>query len=131
VIDKVEPYTNRFTLERKFPGVDLEGFLGHRVTIVPGAWLDVASGADKVALIVPTWAPAFRIGLPGTSTWRATREEGFNPSDSSSAGEPPGCGSQAIGNGHAHTIAPSTARYVCNYDTARLLYTALIAPTSS
>jgi len=130
VLDKVEPYSNRFSLERKFPGVDLAGFLGRRVTVVPGAWLDASAGSDKAALIVPTWAPLFRVGLSDANTWRSTREEGFNPPDSSSAGEPPGCGAQEMRNGHAHTIAPSTARYVCNYDTARLLYTALIAPST-
>jgi len=131
VINKVEPYSNRFTLTRKFPGVDMDGFLGRRLTIAPGSWLRVDAGGDKAALIVPTWLPAFRTALSGSNTWRGTREEGFFPPDSGDAGSKPEClGAENMENGHAHTVKLSTARYVCNYDTARLLYTSMIAPDS-
>jgi hypothetical protein len=132
VINKVEPYSNRFTLLRKFPGVDLDSFLGRRVTIAPGSWLRAEPEGDKAAVIVPTWLPAFKVGLNDSNTWRGTREEGFFPPDSSGAGAKPKClGAENIKNGDAHTVKLSTARYVCNYDTARLLYTAMIAPDST
>jgi hypothetical protein len=131
VLEKVEGYSNRFTLKRRFPGVNLENdFLGHRITVAPGQALRINQD-NKAGMIVGTWAPAFAVGLSSTNTWRATREPGFPNPDNPVPEDPHPCtaGTNGINfkNGQAHDTEETTARYKCNYNTARLLYTALIA----
>jgi hypothetical protein len=132
VLEKVPSYSNRFTLSRRFPGVDLEqnNFFGHRITVAPGQPLRINQD-DKASMIVGTWAPAFATGISSTNTWRATREAGFPDPDVPIPTASPACSPGADGinfkNGEAHATEDTTARYKCNYNTARLMYTALIA----
>ena len=131
VLVKNPSYSNRFQLVRKLPGVDLtDQFFGHRITVAPGLAKRIDLN-NKVGLIVGTWAPAFATGIPSSNTWRATREAGFADVDVPVPTSPPPCSPGADGinfkNGQAHNEDGLFARYRCSYNTARLMYTALIA----
>jgi hypothetical protein len=68
---------------------------------------------NVVALTVPTWAPAFAVGLGRDNWWRSSRSKGDCDNVSQRAA------TQAIG-GIRH--------YGCTYRTARLLYTVTWVP---
>ena len=60
-----------------------------------------------IALTVPTWAPALAVGLPGTTSWRATRGKGkCNDFDAQTA----------------QTGVNNITRAYCLYRTARLTF---------
>ena len=61
---------------------------------------------------MPTWAPVFAIGLAKNNAWLASRKDGkcTNPDD--------------IKAGSGQEVPGSQRRYGCNYNTARLLYSA-------
>ena len=64
-----------------------------------------------VALSVPTWAPALAVGLPGDTSWRASRGKGK-------------C--EDTGSQTAQTGSNQLAQYFCLYRTARLTYSATL-----
>ena len=75
--------------------------------------------SQVVALTIPTWAPAFAVGQPSTTTWqasrRATKKRG-------------GC-TDDEGRANVNAGAPQVKKgkqqpYGCTYNSARLLYTA-------
>jgi hypothetical protein len=91
---KLEPYfgtTVEFALQKTIP--------------VKKGWI--------VALTVPTWAPALAAGLPGDTSWRASRNKG--QCDDSQAQT-----AQAVNQ---------IGRYYCLYRTARIMYSARIIST--
>jgi hypothetical protein len=103
----------RYELLRQTPTVTLTRFLGSNVTFALDEPLVVRQG-DIVALTIPTWAPAFAVGLADSSGWRASRK----------AGE---CMQTAdIKESRPQQKVGSNKQYGCFYKTARLLYTATV-----
>jgi hypothetical protein len=66
-----------------------------------------------VGLTVPTWAPAFAVGLGNDETWRSSR----NPEDCND-----------VRQDAAQTERGSLRQWGCFYRTARLLYTVTMVP---
>ena len=66
-----------------------------------------------VALTVPTWAPAFAVGLANDEVWRSSRD-------------PAHC--DDVQQKAAQTTRGQTATYSCLYRTARLMYTVTFIP---
>jgi hypothetical protein len=64
-----------------------------------------------VALTVPTWAPALQAGLPGDTSWRASRAKGT-------------CDDRLTQT--AQTKTRQVAQYYCLYQYARLTYSATL-----
>jgi hypothetical protein len=67
-----------------------------------------------VALTVPTWAPALALGLPGTTSWRASRRNR------------PRSECQNTEKQTAQTQPGGVTRFLCLYRTARLTYSATL-----
>jgi hypothetical protein len=91
---------------------DLSPYFGSTPTFA----LDRPLNVDRrhvVALTIPTWAPAFSIGLPRDNAWRAPRD----PGDCDDLENP--ATQQTVG---------SLRRYQCFYRTARLVYSATYVP---
>ena len=66
-----------------------------------------------IALNVPTWAPAFAVGLGNDEVWRSSRD-------------PAHC--DDVQQKAAQTTRGKTATYSCLYRTARLMYTVTFIP---
>ncbi len=96
------------------PVLDLAPHLGttHRFRLSPA--LPISEG-NVVALTVPTWAPAFAVGLPKEEGWRSSRSEGKCSDVRQLAAQ------QRVGG---------LRTYGCFYNTARLTYTATFAPSA-
>jgi hypothetical protein len=90
----------------------LRPFFGSTVTFVITRPLRVRPGY-RVALTVPTWAPALATGLGRTHWWRASRRRGT-------------CGN--VTQRRAHQRVGSLLRYSCDYFRARVTYTATYIP---
>lgn len=107
------PGTNppRYNLRRQSAIRVLSPYLGQTVRFSTSL---TARRGDIVALTVPTWAPAFAEGLPGSNTWRASRAPGrcTNTTD--------------VRQGEPHVRVGARMTYGCRYSTARLLYTATL-----
>ena len=102
-----------FTLRAQSPVEELTGLGGTTTTFALAHALPVRKG-QIVALSVPTWAPAFSVGQPKSSTWLASRKAGrCNAADDIKAGSP------QVALGQRRT-------YGCSYNTARLLYSATL-----
>jgi hypothetical protein len=103
----------RYTLLRQGPVVVLTPFLGSTVVFALDQPLIVKQG-NIIGLTIPTWAPAFAVGLTDNSGWRASRLAGK-------------CTKTAdIKASHPQQKVGSDKQYGCFYKTARLLYTATI-----
>jgi hypothetical protein len=100
-----------YKLKSQTPVEELDGLLGTTTTFTLKAPLNVRTG-QIVALSVPTWAPVFAIGLAKNNAWLASRKKTkcTNPDDIKA-----GSAQEALGGQRA---------YSCNYNTARLLYSA-------
>jgi hypothetical protein len=100
-----------YKLRNQSPVEDLGQVLGQTTTFTLKAPITVRKG-QIVGLSVPTWAPAFAIGLPKGNTWLASRSAGkcTDPND--------------IKAGSAHELLRTIRPYGCSYTTARLLYSA-------
>jgi hypothetical protein len=110
VPDKSPP---RYQLLSQSPIVNLSTYLGSTVTLALDQPLTVKQG-DIVALTIPTWAPAFAVGLTDSSGWRASRKTGK-------------CTKTAdIKESHPSQKIGADKQYGCFYKTARLLYTATL-----
>ena len=110
VPDKSPP---RYELQRQSPIVELTPFLGSDVTFALDQPMTIKQG-EIVALTIPTWAPAFAVGLDDSSGWRASRKAGACTKTGDIKESNP---QQKVG---------SNKQYGCFYKTARLLYTATI-----
>jgi hypothetical protein len=102
-----------FKLRAQSPVEQLTPVLGGTTTFALKTPIPVHTG-HVVALSVPTWAPAFGIGLPKNDVWQASRKAGkcTNTDD--------------IKAGSAHETLLQERVYGCKYTTARLLYSATI-----
>jgi hypothetical protein len=103
----------RYELLRQGPTVVLTPFIGSAVMFALDQPLSVKEG-DVIALTIPTWAPAFSVGLADSSTWRASRKSGKCTKTADIKVSRP---QQKVGG---------NKQYGCFYKTARLLYTATV-----
>ena len=102
-----------YQLKAQSPVEQLNSFLGTTTTFALQAPLKVKKG-HIVALTVPTWAPAFAVGLGGNTAWQASRKR---TKCNKAADIKAGRAQQALNKGRS---------YGCTYKTARLLYSATI-----
>ena len=91
----------------------LTPFLGSNVTFALDQPLIVKTG-NIIALTIPTWAPAFAVGLTDNSGWRASRQ-----TDKCTK-------TPDIKESHPQQKVGTDKQYGCFYKTARLLYTATV-----
>jgi hypothetical protein len=101
----------RYKLLRQSPTVVLSRYLGSSPMFALDQPLTVRKG-NILALTIPTWAPAFAVGLGDDNGWRASRQPGKCTRTTDIQQSRP---QQKIGG---------EKRYGCFYRTARLLYTA-------
>ncbi|MGI8749651.1 MAG: hypothetical protein ACR2J6_03745 [Thermoleophilaceae bacterium] len=94
------------------PQFDVSNFLGSAPSFTLDKPLNVSKGLI-VALTVPTWAPAFAVGLKRDHWWRSSRTKGKCDNVSQTA--------QLI-------RMQSVKVFGCTYFTARLYYTATYVP---
>jgi len=92
--------------------VNLSNYLGSTQTFVLRKAVSVQAGRT-IALTVPTWVPAFAVGLGGDQAWRSSR-----PAKD--------CNGQSQA---AQTKIHSVTAYPCFFRTARLLYSVTYVPT--
>jgi hypothetical protein len=92
---------------------NLEPYFGSRPTFALRRPLTVKRGY-VIGLTVPTWAPAFAVGLAKDEAWRSSRDPGE-------------C--ENVQQAAAQETRGSIAQYRCFYRTARLLYTAVVITT--
>jgi hypothetical protein len=85
-------------------------YLGSKPTFALSKSLVVKKGW-QIGLTVPTWAPAFAVGLSTKEAWRGSRRKGT-------------CDN--AGQRAAHQRRDSVKPYACLYRTARLAYTAIV-----
>jgi hypothetical protein len=90
----------------------VDRYLGSSPTFALGRPLVVRRGYI-VALTVPTWAPAFAVGLPRSDWWRSSRRKNDCKNVSQMA---------------AQQTLRSVKVYGCTYFTARVLYSATFVP---
>ena len=93
----------------------LRPYFGHTVQFALRRSLRVKKGMI-VALTVPTWAPALQAGLPGDTSWRASRAKGTCDDRLSQS---------------AQTKPGQVAQYYCLYQYARLTYSATLVTDPS
>jgi hypothetical protein len=105
-----------YQLVAQSPLVQLQSFFGETAQFALATTIRVQKG-ERIALTVPTWAPALAIKLGNTTSWRASRPKNTctNPTEASTQ--------------TSQTVAGSTTSYSCLYLTARLLYTATLIST--
>ena len=117
VLDKVDSKpVPKYKLLRQSPRQELSQYLGEKTTFTLREPLFVKRG-QIVGLSVPTWAPAFGVGLSKNNRWRASREQGR-------------CNTAKLANAKASRAQQKVGtvrRYACDYTNARLLYTAYLA----
>jgi hypothetical protein len=100
-------------LLRQSPVFRVDRYLGSTPTFALDAPIKVSKG-HIVALTVPTWVPAFAVGLPRSNWWRASRRKGRCDNVSQRAAQ------QSIG---------SVVTFGCTYhEGARLMYSATYIP---
>lgn len=91
----------------------LKPYFGQTVQFPLKQTIPVKKG-QVIALTVPTWAPALAVGLPGDTSWRASRGRGKCEDTQSQS---------------AQTQPNQLAQYYCLYRTARLTYSATLVST--
>jgi hypothetical protein len=98
------------TVTGQSPIESLKPYFGETVQFPLGRALNVRKGY-RVALTVPTWAPALAVGFGNDTSWRATRPQGkCLDTETQTAVTEPG----------------TEAEFRCLYRTARLTYTATL-----
>lgn len=97
---------NRYRLMRQSATVEVTTYYGSSPAFALDDPLPVSEG-DVIALTVFTWAPAFRVNLPSSYSWRSDRKRGS-------------CSN--VRKGVTHTKQNTTRPYQCLYRTAQLLY---------
>ena len=105
-----------YTLVAQSPLVQLEPYFGGTAQFALANTIPVQKG-ERIALTVPTWAPALSIKLGNTTSWRASRPKNTCTSATEASTQT------------SQTTAGSNVQYACLYQTARLLYTATLIST--
>jgi hypothetical protein len=108
----------RFKLLRQSPVENLGPFFGSTTTFSLTKPLPVRK-KDVVALTIPSWAPAFAVGQPMNTKWRASRRATKKRGGCTVEG-----GFANVAAGKAQQKKGTRRPYGCVYDTARLLYSA-------
>ncbi len=105
----------RYKLLAQSPVQQLNQVMGKTTTFTLQRPLKIRKG-QIAALTVPTWAPAFQIGLDQSFSWRGSRSPGkcLQPAQ--------------IKAGKAQQALGSNRIYGCAYPTARLVYSATLSP---
>lgn len=91
------------------PLVQLESYFGMTAQFPLEKTIPVKKG-DVIALTVPTWAPALALGFGKDTSWRASRRNKKQCTETSAQTD--------------HVKVGVTVRYYCEYQTARLTYSA-------
>jgi hypothetical protein len=105
-----------YQLVAQSPLVQLQPYFGESAQFALVTTIPVKKG-ERIALTVPTWAPALAIKLGNTTSWRASRPK-------STCTSPTEASTQT-----SQSTVGLTAQYSCLYQTARLLYTATLIST--
>jgi len=105
-----------YTLVAQSPLVALQPYFGGTAQFALANTIPVQKG-ERIALTVPTWAPALAIKLGNTTSWRASRPKNTCTSATEASTQT------------SQTTAGSSIQYACLYQTARLLYTATLIST--
>jgi hypothetical protein len=105
-----------YTLVAQSPLVQLQPYFGGTAQFPLTTTIPVQKG-ERIALTVPTWAPALAIKLGNTTSWRASRPKNTCTSATEASTQT------------SQTTAGSNLQYACLYQTARLLYTATLIST--
>ncbi len=105
-----------YELVASSPLVQLQPYFGETAQFPLATTIPVEKG-ERVALTVPTWAPALAIKLGNTTSWRASRPKNTCTSATEASTQT------------AQTTAGAAVEYACLYQTARLLYTATLIST--
>jgi hypothetical protein len=105
-----------YQLVAQSPLIQLQPYFGETAQFPLATTIRVQKG-ERVALTVPTWAPALSIKLGNTTSWRASRPKNTCTSSTEASTQT------------SQTTAGSTVSYSCLYQTARLLYTATLVST--
>ena len=105
-----------YQLVAQSPLVQLQPFFGDTAQFPLATTIPVQKG-ERIALTVPTWAPALAIKLGATTSWRASRPKSTCTSSTEASTQT------------SQTTAGSNVQYACLYQTARLLYTATLVST--
>jgi hypothetical protein len=108
----------RFKLLRQSPVENLGPFFGSTTTFSLTRPLAVRK-KDVVALTIPSWAPAFAVGQPMSTRWRASRRATEKRGGCTVEG-----GFANVAAGGPQQKKGTQRPYGCVYDTARLLYSA-------
>jgi hypothetical protein len=90
--------------------VKLQPYFGQKVTFPLRKSIPVKKG-NIIGITVPTWAPALAVQLPGTTSWRASRDKGT-------------CNDFVTQT--AQTSTNNITRFYCLYRTARMAYSATV-----
>ena len=113
IMKKIKAGNPVYKLKSQTPVEQLAPFFGTTTTFALQSPLKVKKN-QIVALTVPTWAPAFAVGLGGDTAWQASRKRTkCNKATDIQAGR----AQQGLG---------SDRSYGCVYKTARLLYSATV-----
>jgi hypothetical protein len=94
----------------------LQSYFGEKAQFALANTIAVQKG-ERIALTVPTWAPALAIKLGAGTSWRASRPKKTCTSPTEASTQT------------SQTTAGSVVQYSCLYQTARLLYTATLIST--
>jgi hypothetical protein len=105
-----------YTLVAQSPLIQLQPYFGGTAQFALANTIPVQKG-ERIALTVPTWAPALAIKLGDTTSWRASRPKGTCTSSTEASTQT------------SQITAGSNVQYACLYQTARLLYTATLVST--
>jgi hypothetical protein len=105
-----------YTLVAQSPLIQLQPYFGGTAQFPLAQSIPVEKG-ERIALTVPTWAPALAIKLGNTTSWRASRPKNTCTSSTEASTQT------------AQTTAGAVVEYSCLYQTARLLYTATLVST--
>jgi hypothetical protein len=106
ILEKVEKNSTLQRVTAASPTRNLTDYLGKRVQFPLAATLPIERG-QRVALTVPTWAPALAAGFESSTNWRASRpKEGCDDTSTQTA----------------MTQVGGQRRFQCFYKTARLTY---------
>jgi hypothetical protein len=119
--------SGRFRLIRQSPSQPLRGDLGRRgrVRYRLAEPLRVKAG-DYIGLTAVTWLPAFAVNLDAAgNSWLASRTERRCATPASSR---PKLFERYYKRNDAHLKSSTVKRYLCTYQTARLIYWARIVP---
>jgi hypothetical protein len=98
------------TVKAQGPLVSLAPYFGSFAQFPLATAIPVLKG-DVVALTVPTWAPSLQVGLPGDTSWRASRDRDKCKDEKTQS---------------AQLNVGDKQQYYCLYRTARLAYTATL-----